>query len=456
MADHEDPTEAAPNGRHPSRDWEALMAQHARGRSLKVRPATPRDHGRIDVIVRARFPRPAAVLGEAAGIARRRIGIAGPDGRTHSAWLAEDAHGVPRAYLIVSSDDRGDLHIHEVASAPPGPAAAPVTPPRCSSAPCSPRPWPRRRKRGYRSFRWPSIVGLPGDAALVPPGAILWRTMRRSGFRDSRPEMSALPSARHPSRRHRHVGAGRSFAGRNRPPVASSSRAVVGWRRLDRRRVRGMHGADVDIPFLCIYRHSATGVHFHGSDGKAVEDIWSVPGDGYREHHSQEEESKSEYGRLDIAPNGRLHGTMCVRAEDPWRATGDAGTIKTGSKNAMRLDVQPSESGWSNTAIQNNIQPKTASNSYSSVSVTDACFTAETYRKGSNLGRALQYAHQQSLANRTIFEITLVQVASKVAPKARTINCTSTDNCKGKISVPATMKPGASLMCPKCFQYQKV
>jgi len=60
-------------------------------------------------------------LGEAAGIARRRIGIAGPDGRTHSAWLAEDAHGVPRAYLIVSSDDRGDLHIHEVASAPPGP-----------------------------------------------------------------------------------------------------------------------------------------------------------------------------------------------------------------------------------------------------------------------------------------------------------------------------------------------
>jgi hypothetical protein len=143
-------------------------------------------------------------------------------------------------------------------------------------------------------------------------------------------------------------------------------------------------------------------------------------------------------------------------AEDPWRATGDAGTIKTGSKNAMRLDVQPSESGVSNTAIQNNIQPKTASNSYSSVSVTDACFTAETYRKGSNFGRALQYAHQQSLANRTIFEITLVQVASKVAPKARTINCTSTDNCKGKISVPATMKPGASLMCPKCFQYQKV
>ena len=143
-------------------------------------------------------------------------------------------------------------------------------------------------------------------------------------------------------------------------------------------------------------------------------------------------------------------------ADDPWRATGDAGTIKTGSKDAMRLDVQPSESGWSNTAIQNNIQPKTASNSYSSVSVIDACFAAETYRKGSNLGRALQYAHQQSLANRTIFEITLVQVAAKVAAKARTVNCTSTDNCKGKISVPATMKPGASLMCPKCYQYQKV
>jgi len=45
-------------------------------------------------------------------------------------------------------------------------------------------------------------------------------------------------------------------------------------------------------------------------------------------------------------------------AEDPWRATATAGTIKTGSKNAMRLDVQPSESGWSNTAIQNNIQPE--------------------------------------------------------------------------------------------------
>lgn len=143
-------------------------------------------------------------------------------------------------------------------------------------------------------------------------------------------------------------------------------------------------------------------------------------------------------------------------AEDPWRATGEAGTIKTGSKNAMRLDVQPTESGWSNTALQNNIQPRTASNSYSSVSVTEDCFGAETFRKGSNLGRALQYAHQQSLANRTIFQITEVQLAPKVSSKARMVNCTSTDNCKGKIAVAATMKPGASLMCPKCFQYQKV
>jgi len=171
MAGHEHPTEPAPVGRHPPRAWEALMAQHARGRGLKVRPATPRDHGRIDVIVRARFPRPAAVLGEAAGIARRRIGIAGPDGRTHSAWLAEDAQGVLRAYLIVSPDDRGDLHIHEVASAPPGPRgrirhAATVLIGIMLAAVVAKAPEARVSLVSLAEHRW-----LPGDAALVPP----WR-----------------------------------------------------------------------------------------------------------------------------------------------------------------------------------------------------------------------------------------------------------------------------------------